>query len=157
MTTTAIRDGDTYVRERLQDLHHNGIHADLVILACKTDPSQRHTGMSLVVVEAGMEGFERGRNLDKVGMHSQDTAELFFNDVRVPVENRIGDEGEGFMLLVKNLPQERSRSPWRVSHMPGRSHLDHRVLQRAHRVRPEGRQLPEQPSSWRDGDRDHPR
>jgi alkylation response protein AidB-like acyl-CoA dehydrogenase len=107
MTTTAIRDGDTYVVNGSKTFITNGIHADLVILACKTDPSQRHTGMSLVVVEAGMEGFERGRNLDKVGMHSQDTAELFFNDVRVPVENRIGDEGEGFKLLVKNLPQER--------------------------------------------------
>jgi alkylation response protein AidB-like acyl-CoA dehydrogenase len=63
--------------------------------------------MSLLVVETGMEGFVRGRNLDKLGMHSQDTAELFFSDVRVPVENRIGEEGQGFKLLVKNLPQER--------------------------------------------------
>jgi alkylation response protein AidB-like acyl-CoA dehydrogenase len=107
MTTTAIRDGETYVLNGSKTFITNGILADLVIVACKTDPSQRHKGMSLVVVEAGMEGFERGRNLDKVGMHSQDTAELFFNDVRVPVENRIGDEGQGFLLLVENLPQER--------------------------------------------------
>ena len=107
MTTNAVRDGDTYILNGSKTFITNGIHADLVIVACKTDPTQRHTGMSLVVVEAGMEGFERGRNLDKLGMHSQDTAELFFNDVRVPVENRIGDEGQGFKLLVKNLPQER--------------------------------------------------
>jgi alkylation response protein AidB-like acyl-CoA dehydrogenase len=107
MTTTAARDGDTYVINGSKTFITNGILADLVIVACKTDPTQRHKGMSLIVLEAGAEGFERGRNLDKLGMHSQDTAELFFNDVRVPVENRIGEEGEGFLLLVKNLPQER--------------------------------------------------
>ncbi|MFZ4518717.1 MAG: acyl-CoA dehydrogenase family protein [Microthrixaceae bacterium] len=107
MTTTAIRDGDTYVLNGSKTFITNGINADLVIVAAKTDPSQKHKGMSLVVVERGMDGFERGRNLDKVGMHAQDTAELFFSDVRVPVENRIGEEGEGFLLLVKNLPQER--------------------------------------------------
>jgi alkylation response protein AidB-like acyl-CoA dehydrogenase len=107
MTTNAVRDGDTYILNGSKTFITNGILSDLVIVACKTDPTQRHTGMSLMVVEAGMEGFERGRNLDKLGMHSQDTAELFFNDVRVPVANRIGDEGQGFTLLVKNLPQER--------------------------------------------------
>jgi alkylation response protein AidB-like acyl-CoA dehydrogenase len=107
MTTSAVRDGDTYVVNGSKTFITNGINADLVITAVKTDPSQRHKGMSLLVIERGMDGFERGRNLDKVGMHAQDTAELFFNDVRVPVENRIGDEGEGFLLLVKNLPQER--------------------------------------------------
>lgn len=107
MSTSAIRDGETYVVNGSKTFITNGILADLVILACKTDPSQRHAGMSLIVVEADTPGFERGRNLDKLGMHSQDTAELFFNDMRVPVENRIGDEGQGFKLLVKNLPQER--------------------------------------------------
>ena len=107
MTTTAIRDGDTYVLNGSKTFITNGIHADLVLVACKTDPTQKHKGMSIVVVERGMEGFERGRNLDKVGMHAQDTAELFFTDVRVPVANRLGDEGQGFVLLVKNLPQER--------------------------------------------------
>ena len=107
MTTTAARDGDTYVVNGSKTFITNGINADLVIVAAKTDPTQRHTGISLLVLERGMEGFERGRNLDKVGMHAQDTAELFFTDVRVPVENRLGDEGEGFLLLVKNLPQER--------------------------------------------------
>ena len=107
MTTTAVRDGDEYVLNGSKTFITNGILADLVIVACKTDPTQRHTGMSLIILEAGTEGFERGRNLDKLGMHSQDTAELFFNDARVPVANRLGDEGEGFLLLVKNLPQER--------------------------------------------------
>ena len=107
MSTTALRDGDTYILNGSKTFITNGILSDLVIVACKTDPTQRHAGMSLIVVEAGMEGCVRGRNLDKLGMHSQDTAELFFSDVRVPVENRIGDEGQGFKLLVKNLPQER--------------------------------------------------
>ena len=107
MTTSAIRDGDTYVVNGSKTFITNGINADLVLVAAKTDPSQKHKGMSIMVLERGMDGFERGRNLDKVGMHAQDTAELFFTDVRVPVENRIGEEGEGFMLLVKNLPQER--------------------------------------------------
>jgi long-chain-acyl-CoA dehydrogenase len=107
MTTTARRDGDDYMVSGSKTFITNGINADLVITAVKTDPTQRHQGMSLVVVERGMEGFERGRNLDKIGMHAQDTAELFFTDVRVPVGNRLGDEGEGFRYLVTNLPQER--------------------------------------------------
>jgi alkylation response protein AidB-like acyl-CoA dehydrogenase len=107
MSTTARRDGDDYVVNGAKTFITNGINADLVITAVKTDPTQRHRGMSLVVIERGMDGFERGRNLDKVGMHAQDTAELFFTDVRVPVANRLGDEGEGFRYLVTNLPQER--------------------------------------------------
>ncbi len=107
MSTTAIRDGDDYVVNGAKTFITNGINADLVITAVKTDPSQRHKGMSLVVLERGMPGFERGRNLDKIGLHAQDTAELFFTDVRVPVGNRLGEEGEGFRYLVTNLPQER--------------------------------------------------
>ena len=107
MSTTATRDGDHYVVSGSKTFITNGINADLVITAVKTDPSQRHKGMSLLILERGMEGFERGRNLDKLGMHAQDTAELFFNDVPVPVENRLGDEGQGFAMLVDNLPQER--------------------------------------------------
>ncbi len=107
MITSAVRDGDEYVVNGAKTFITNGINADLVILAVKTDPSQRHKGMSLVVVERGMPGFERGRNLDKVGLHAQDTAELSFTDVRVPVANRLGDEGDGFRYLVTNLPQER--------------------------------------------------
>jgi alkylation response protein AidB-like acyl-CoA dehydrogenase len=107
MTTTAIRDGDHYVVNGSKTFITNGINADLVITAVKTDPSQRHAGMSLLVLERGMEGFERGRNLEKVGLHAQDTAELFFTDVRVPAENLLGTEGHGFRHLVHNLPQER--------------------------------------------------
>jgi alkylation response protein AidB-like acyl-CoA dehydrogenase len=107
MTTSAVRDGDDYVVNGSKTFITNGINADLVITAVKTDPSERHRGISLLILERGMAGFERGRNLDKVGLHAQDTAELFFDDVRVPVANRLGDEGEGFRYLVTNLPQER--------------------------------------------------
>jgi alkylation response protein AidB-like acyl-CoA dehydrogenase len=112
MTTTAIRDGDgedaVYVVNGAKTFITNGINSDLVIVAAKTDPSQRHKGMSLIVVERGMSGFERGRNLDKLGQHAQDTAELFFSDVRVPVANLLGEaEGQGFAQLVHNLPRER--------------------------------------------------
>ncbi len=107
ITTTAIRSGDDYVVNGSKTFITNGINADLVITAVKTDPSQRHSGVSLLVLERGMPGFERGRNLDKIGLHSQDTAELFFTDVRVPVANRLGGEGEGFKLLMRNLAQER--------------------------------------------------
>jgi len=105
--TTAIRDGDHYVVNGSKTFITNGINSDVVITAVKTDPSQRHTGMSLLVVEDGMEGFSRGRNLEKIGLHAQDTAELFFDDVRVPVANLLGEEGAGFSHLVRNLPQER--------------------------------------------------
>jgi alkylation response protein AidB-like acyl-CoA dehydrogenase len=107
MTTTAVRDGDDYVVNGSKTFITNGINADLIVTAVKTDPAERHRGMSLLVVERGMAGFERGRNLDKIGMHAQDTAELFFTDVRVPAANRLGEEGEGFGYLVTNLPQER--------------------------------------------------
>jgi alkylation response protein AidB-like acyl-CoA dehydrogenase len=108
MSTTARRDGDHYVVNGAKTFITNGINADLVITAVKTDPTQRHKGMSLLVLERGMPGFGRGRNLDKVGQHAQDTAELSFTDVRVPVENLLGDaEGQGFTQLVSNLPQER--------------------------------------------------
>ncbi len=107
IATTALRDGDHYVVNGAKTFISNGINADLVVTAAKTDPGQRHAGMSLVVIERGMEGFERGRNLDKIGLHAQDTAELVFNDVRVPVDNRLGEEGQGFSILTANLAQER--------------------------------------------------
>jgi alkylation response protein AidB-like acyl-CoA dehydrogenase len=107
LRTTARRDGDEYVVNGSKTFITNGINADLVITAVKTDPSQRHGGISLLIVQRGMEGFQRGRNLDKMGMHSQDTAELFFEDVRVPVENRLGEEGAGFRYMTSNLAQER--------------------------------------------------
>jgi alkylation response protein AidB-like acyl-CoA dehydrogenase len=105
--TTATRDGDDYVVNGSKTFITNGINSDVVITAVKTDPTERHAGMSLVVIEEGMPGFTRGRNLDKIGLHAQDTAELFFDEVRVPVSNRLGEEGMGFAYLVQNLPQER--------------------------------------------------
>ncbi len=107
MSTTARRDGDHYVVNGAKTFITNGINADLIITAVKTDPSERHRGISLVVIERGMEGFERGRNLEKIGQHAQDTAELSFDDVRVPLANLLGEEGRGFVYLVSNLPQER--------------------------------------------------
>ncbi|WP_181781337.1 acyl-CoA dehydrogenase family protein [Pseudonocardia pini] len=108
MSTTARRDGDHYVVNGAKTFITNGINSDLVITAVKTDPTQKHKGMSLLVLERGMEGFERGRNLDKLGQHAQDTAELSFTDVRVPVANLLGEEeGLGFTQLVTKLPQER--------------------------------------------------
>jgi alkylation response protein AidB-like acyl-CoA dehydrogenase len=106
--TTATRQSDgSYLVNGAKTFITNGINADLVITAVKTDPSKRHEGMSLLVIERGMEGFERGRNLNKVGLKAQDTAELFFTDVRVPPENLLGEEGLGFKYLVENLAQER--------------------------------------------------
>ena len=105
--TTAVLDGDSYVVNGSKTFITNGINSDLVIVVAKTDPTARHTGMTLLVAERGMAGFERGRNLDKIGNHSQDTAELFFDDVRIPVSNRLGDEGQAFRYLSSNLAQER--------------------------------------------------
>ena len=105
--TTAVDKGDHYVLNGSKTFISNGINADLVIVVARTDPEAGHKGISLVVVERGMEGFERGRNLDKIGLHAQDTAELSFTDVRVPKENLLGEEGQGFIYLMMNLPQER--------------------------------------------------
>lgn len=107
MRTTAIREGDHYVVNGTKTFITNGINSDVIILACKTDPTERHKGMSLLVVERGTPGFERGRVLRKIGQHSQDTAELIFNDAKVPAANLLGAEGTGFQQLVKHLPQER--------------------------------------------------
>jgi alkylation response protein AidB-like acyl-CoA dehydrogenase len=108
LSTTALRDGDSYIVNGAKTFITNGVNADLVVTAVKTDPGRRHRGISLLVLERGMPGFTRGRNLDKLGQHAQDTAELSFADVRVPRENLLGPrEGEGFRQLVANLPQER--------------------------------------------------
>ena len=107
IATSAVRDGDEYILNGSKTFITNGINADLVIVAAKTDPAGGRNAMSLFVVERGMVGFERGRNLDKVGQHSQDTAELFFDDVRVPAANLLGDEGRAFEYLTFNLAQER--------------------------------------------------
>jgi alkylation response protein AidB-like acyl-CoA dehydrogenase len=110
MSTRATLQGDHYVVDGSKTFITNGINADLVIVAVKTREGghqDRHRGISLLVVERDMEGFTRGRNLQKLGQHAQDTAELSFEGVRVPVENLLGSEGEGFHQLVSNLPQER--------------------------------------------------
>ena len=106
--TTAVRDGDDYVLNGQKTFITNGINSDLVIVVAKTDPDAKAAyGTSLLVVERGMPGFERGRNLDKMGLKAQDTAELFFTDVRVPSANLLGEENRGFFHLMDNLPQER--------------------------------------------------
>ena len=105
--TTAVDQGDHYLLNGSKTFISNGINADLVIVVARTDPEAGHKGISLIVVERGMEGFERGRNLDKIGLHAQDTAELSFSDVAVPKENLLGEEGQGFVYLMQNLPQER--------------------------------------------------
>ncbi len=105
--TTAVLDGDDYVINGSKTFITNGINADFVIVVCQTDPSAGAMGFSLVVVERGADGFDRGRNLDKIGLKAQDTAELFFDDVRVPATNLLGEAGQGFIYLMENLPQER--------------------------------------------------
>jgi long-chain-acyl-CoA dehydrogenase len=104
---TAIRDGDHYLLNGSKTFISNGQLADLVIVVARTDPAAGHRGISLLVVERGMPGFERGRNLEKIGLSAQDTSELFFHDVRVPAANLLGEEGGGFIALMQNLPQER--------------------------------------------------
>jgi alkylation response protein AidB-like acyl-CoA dehydrogenase len=104
--TSAKRDGDHYIVNGSKTFITNGINADLVICVVRTS-EDRHMGMSLLIIERGMEGFERGRNLEKLGLHSQDTAELSFSDVRVPAANLFGEEGSAFAQLTGKLPQER--------------------------------------------------
>ncbi|GAB2812466.1 acyl-CoA dehydrogenase family protein [Actinocorallia aurea] len=105
--TTAVRDGDDYILNGSKTFISNGILADIVVVVAKTDPTAKHKGISLLMVERGMPGFERGRNLDKIGMHAQDTAELSFDNVRVPAKNLLGEEGMGFIYLMQNLARER--------------------------------------------------
>ncbi|WP_040791171.1 acyl-CoA dehydrogenase family protein [Nocardia paucivorans] len=105
--TRAVRDGDEWVLNGAKTFITNGINSDIVIVVAQTDPDAGALGFSLLVVERGMPGFERGRNLDKIGLKAQDTAELSFTDVRVPAANLLGEEGKGFIHLMQNLPQER--------------------------------------------------
>ena len=107
MRTQAVRDGDHYVINGQKVFITNGHSADLLLLACKTDPKARGKGVSLILVETDRPGFSRGRKLEKIGCKAQDTSELFFADVRVPVANLIGTEGSGFALLMTQLSQER--------------------------------------------------
>ncbi|MEM9950550.1 MAG: acyl-CoA dehydrogenase family protein [Chloroflexota bacterium] len=107
--TTAMRDTENghYTVNGSKTFITNGINSDFVLTVVKTDPEQRHSGISLIAIERDMEGFTRGRNLEKIGLKAQDTAELFFDNVCVPVENILGDEGRGFYYLMEQLPQER--------------------------------------------------
>jgi acyl-CoA dehydrogenase len=105
--TTAVLDGDEYIINGSKTFITNGQHADVVIVVAKTDPDAGAMGVSLILVEAGTPGFEKGKNLKKVGMKAQDTSELFFTDVRVPKGNLLGKAGEGFIYLMQELAQER--------------------------------------------------
>ncbi|MEY8264115.1 MAG: acyl-CoA dehydrogenase family protein, partial [Bermanella sp.] len=104
---TAIKQGDHYVLNGSKTFITNGQHADIVIVVAKTNPAEGAKGTSLLLVETNLKGFEKGSNLDKIGMKAQDTSELFFSDVKVPAENLLGLEGEGFKALMSELPQER--------------------------------------------------
>lgn len=104
---TARREGDHYVLDGSKTFITNGINSGLVIVVAKTDPEAGSRGVSLICVEEGTPGFAKGRKLEKIGLPAQDTAELFFDGVRVPVENRLGEEGQGFRLLMRELAQER--------------------------------------------------
>jgi alkylation response protein AidB-like acyl-CoA dehydrogenase len=105
--TRAVKHDDHWVLNGSKTFITNGINSDLVIVVAQTDPEKGALGFSLLVVERSMEGFERGRHLDKIGLDAQDTAELSFTDVKVPAENLLGEEGQGFVYLMQNLPQER--------------------------------------------------
>lgn len=107
--TTAIRDGDHYIVNGQKTFITNGIHTNLVVVAVKTNPNaeKKHRGVSLLVIEGDTPGFTKGRKLEKVGMHAQDTAELYFDDCRVPVGNLLGEEGKGFSYMMEKLQQER--------------------------------------------------
>jgi acyl-CoA dehydrogenase len=105
--TTAVRDGDEYVINGSKTFISNGLNCDMVLLACRTDPAAGSKGISLIMVETSREGFRRGRKLEKVGQRASDTAEMFFDDVRVPVGNLLGEEGKGFAYMMQELPQER--------------------------------------------------
>jgi len=105
--TMAKREADHWVINGQKTFISNGQNAGLVIVVCKTDPAAGRKGISLICVEEGTPGFTKGRNLEKIGLHAQDTSELFFDDVRVPVENLLGEENKGFSYLIRNLPQER--------------------------------------------------
>ncbi|MGX6446536.1 acyl-CoA dehydrogenase family protein [Patulibacter sp. S7RM1-6] len=107
LTTRAVRDGDDYVVSGAKTFITNGLNADLVLTAVRTGDTGRHGDISLLAIESGTPGFSRGRNLDKLGLHAQDTAELFFDEARVPAANLVGGEGQGFRHMMRRLAQER--------------------------------------------------
>ena len=108
MRTSAILQGDHYVLNGSKTFISNGQHADVVVLAVKTDPQARAKGVSLLLVDTHLEGFKKGTNLDKIGLHSQDTSELFFDNVKVPKDQLLGNAGSGFAYLMQELPRERT-------------------------------------------------
>jgi acyl-CoA dehydrogenase/long-chain-acyl-CoA dehydrogenase len=105
--TQAILKDEHYVIDGSKTFISNGLHADLIILVAKTDPEARAKGISLLLVDANLKGVEKGRSLKKIGLHAQDTAELFFDQVQVPESQRLGEEGKGFTYLMQELPRER--------------------------------------------------
>ena len=107
MRSVAVREGDHYILNGSKTFISNGTLADRVVVVCKTDPAAGAKGVSLLLVDANSPGFRRGRKLEKVGLHAQDTSELFFDNVRVPVDDRLGEEGKGFKYLMEELPRER--------------------------------------------------
>lgn len=124
--TTARRDGDHWVINGSKTFITNGWHADLVIVVTKTDPAAGAKGVSLIIVEEGTPGFRKGKRLKKVGLKSQDTSELFFDDVRVPAENLLGKEGEGFIYLMQKLPWERLQIAI-TAHASAQAAIDHTI------------------------------
>ena len=108
MRTSAILQGDHYLLNGSKTFISNGQHADVVVLAVKTDPQARAKGVSLLLVDTHLEGFKKGTNLDKIGLHSQDTSELFFDNVKVPKDQLLGNAGSGFAYLMQELPRERT-------------------------------------------------
>ncbi|MCB8770111.1 acyl-CoA dehydrogenase family protein [Acinetobacter soli] len=108
MRTTAILDGEHYVLNGSKTFISNGQHADLVVLAVKTDPQARAKGVSLLLADTHLEGFKKGTNLEKIGLHSQDTSELFFDNVQIPKDQLLGQAGQGFNYLMQELPRERT-------------------------------------------------
>ncbi len=155
--TRAVKQGDHYVLNGSKTFITNGINSDLVIVVAQTDPDKGAQGFSLLVVERGMKGFERGRHLDKIGLDAQDTAELSFTDVHVPAENLLGEEGMGFVYLMQNLPQERiSIAIMAAAAMEAVLKHDAAIHQGAQGLWQADRQLPEQPlRARRAGDRGH--
>ena len=107
MRTSAVRDGDEYIINGSKTFITNGIHADMVIVCAKTDPTAGSKGISLFMVDTSLPGFSRGKKIEKMGQHCSDTAELFFSDLRVPANSLLGEEGKGFVYLMEELPRER--------------------------------------------------
>ena len=156
--TTAVRDGDHYVVNGAKTFISSGILADLVVTVVKTDPAAGHKGISLLAIERGMPGFERGRKLDKIGQRASDTAELSFTDVRVPVANLLGEENRGFYHLMGNLPAERLAIAVNAAAQARRAlDLTRAIRRRAHGFRHSNRFLPGQPARDRrhDGEARH--